>query len=338
VVELNARDELVAIGASWARSLQRLVELAAELDRSAEWLAGGARSASHWIAEALDIEVCTAREWVRVGRALERLPLLAAAFGAHRLSFTKLRALTRVATPDTEPELLELAEQVPASQLRREIARWRARHETPAETDARQHRDRSLTFWIDHDGMMCGHFRLPPLAGGSLLSALDTSLMSGRHRDATAVASLAQQRADALVQLIEGGGGSTAAELVIHVRGDGCTLDNGTPISSSAVERIAPLALIGVLVHDAAANPIGVSHLRRHPDRRQKRFVKERDRVCVDCGGTDLLQFDHVPDFASTGHTQVDELQLRCATCHRRRHLGRAGSSPPGQSPRVDTR
>ena len=122
------------------------------------------------------------------------------------------------------------------------------------------------------------------------------------------------------MSVIEAGGSSTKTEIILHVRGDGCTLDDGTPIPSSVVERIAPEAFIGVLVHDAEANPIGVSRLHRHPDRRQKRFVKERDRVCIDCGGSELLQYDHDPEFALTGHTKVDELKLRCVTCHRRRH------------------
>ena len=53
---------------------------------------------------------------------------------------------------------------------------------------------------------------------------------------------------------------------------------------------------------------------------RQQRVVKERYRVCVDCGGTDILQYDHVPDFSVSGHTIVDELELRCAVCHSFRH------------------
>jgi len=40
----------------------------------------------------------------------------------------------------------------------------------------------------------------------------------------------------------------------------------------------------------------------------------------VDCGATVLLQYDHVPEFEVTRHTVVEELQLRCAPCHQRRH------------------
>jgi 5-methylcytosine-specific restriction endonuclease McrA len=86
------------------------------------------------------------------------------------------------------------------------------------------------------------------------------------------------------------------------------------------VERIAPEAFIRALIHDADNRPINASAKRRHPSARQKRVVKERDRVCVDCGATTLLEYDHVPDFATTGRTIVEELQLRCAPCHQRRH------------------
>ena len=48
--------------------------------------------------------------------------------------------------------------------------------------------------------------------------------------------------------------------------------------------------------------------------------VKERDRVCVDCGSNQLLQYDHNPEYETTRRTVVEELELRCAPCHARRH------------------
>ena len=111
-------------------------------------------------------------------------------------------------------------------------------------------------------------------------------------------------------------------EVVLHVRGDGCTLDDGTPIAGSVVERIAPESFLRVLIHDAERRPINASGRHRHPTTRQKRVVHERDRGCVDCGSTTLLEADHDPDFAITGHTLVDELKERCWTCHRGRHRG----------------
>jgi hypothetical protein len=146
-----------------------------------------------------------------------------------------------------------------------------------------------------------------------------------RRPDASADASerwpsLARQRAEAFVELTCEGGGSITTEVVLHVRGDGCTLDDGSPLPSSVVERVAPQAFIRALIHDAERRPINASSKQRHPTTRQKRVVKERDRCCVDCGSLDLLVYDHVPDYEVSKHTVVEELELRCAPCHYRRH------------------
>jgi hypothetical protein len=105
---------------------------------------------------------------------------------------------------------------------------------------------------------------------------------------------------------------------VLHVRADGCRLDDGSPIAGSVVERIAPTSFIRTMIHDADSRPINASGRHRHPTDRQRRVVKERDRVCTDCGDTsDFFEYDHSPPFESSRRTLVDELQLRCWKCHR---------------------
>ena len=71
---------------SWSRSQHRIVVLAAEFADAAEWALDGAPTAAHWIADVADIEVSTARDWIRVGRCLRRLPESAGAFAAGRIS------------------------------------------------------------------------------------------------------------------------------------------------------------------------------------------------------------------------------------------------------------
>jgi hypothetical protein len=273
--------------------------------------------------------VCTAREWLRVGRALRRLSTIDGAFESDQLSYSKVRALTRVATPQNEAELCRLALRVAAGRLPHALAAWLARHETPEETETRQRNATALRTWTDPDGMVAMSVRLPPLAGGVVMAAVDTKVAQFRP-DASADASerwpsRAQQRADALVGLVAGGGAAIQTEVVLHVRGDGCTLDDGTPIAGSIVERIAPASFLRALIHDAERRPINASGAHRHPTRRQKRVVKERDRVCGDCGSSEFLQYDHVPDFEETRHTVIEELFLKCSKCHRDRH---------GQAPR----
>ncbi len=69
------------------------------------------------------------REWIRIGRALRALRATAEAFEVGKLSFSKVRALTRFATPDNEAELLELAAKVPAADIGVALAAWSVRNE-----------------------------------------------------------------------------------------------------------------------------------------------------------------------------------------------------------------
>jgi hypothetical protein len=333
--EGSIRDEVVRAGAHLAASQYGIVRLAAELDASGEWSIDGSPTCAHWIAAALDVEVSTAREWLRVGRALNTLPMIDALFEQGQLSYSKVRTLTRAATADSQAELCELAEWVPAGRLVSAIAAWRTRRETPDETEARQHELRRLSWWVDIDGMIAGSFRLAPADGAALPSAVE-AIMRALRPDASADAlldesrkwpTMAQQRADALVSLLRGGGSTLATEVVMHVRADGCSLDDGTPIADSVIERIAPQAFLRALIHDAEGRPINASSRHRHPTSRQRRVVRERDRACVDCGSTDLLQYDHVPPFEVTRQTVVDELEARCSMCHHDRHRGEREST-----------
>jgi hypothetical protein len=77
--------------------------------------------------------------------------------------------------------------------------------------------------------------------------------MSRRPKPTTPIElwpSLAQQHADALAHLLREGAGAVTTEVIVHVRGDGATLDDGTALPMSVVERIAPEAFIRALIHD----------------------------------------------------------------------------------------
>lgn len=306
----------------WARSQHELVTLAAEFADSGEWLVDGSTSAAAWLANVADVETSTAREWVRIGRCLRALPASADAFAQGELSYSKVRTLTRVATAENESELAELAKTVTASDLGRAIAEWLQRNGEPEAIENYQHRRRSIKWRVDPDGMLNFTVRLQPLLGGTLIAALTAQVMTSRPRkqaDGT-WPTLAQQHADALEELLNEGAGNMSTEIVLHVRGDGTTMDDGTPIPASVIERLADTSAIRAMIHDAEAKPINASGKHRYPTTRQKRVVKERDRACVDCGGTQLLTHDHNPDYAISKRTIVDELELRCAPCHWQRH------------------
>lgn len=314
-------SELHEIVHAWASSQHRLVVVAADFADSVEWVAAGSPTAAHWLAAAADVEPCTAREWIRIGKRLRSLPAIAAAFESGEISYSKVRTATRLATPENEVELVKIANDVPAGELGRALALWLLDNSTPEQVEHHHNEQRSLKWRTEADGMVTFTLRLQPLIAGLLIAALTTLVMRSKPRPRADQPwpTVAQQHADAFAQLLKSGVGKVATEVVLHVRGRGCELDDGTPIAGSIVERIAPTSFLRALIHNAEGNPVDASNRRRHPTTRQKRIVKERDRVCVDCGRADLLEYDHNPEFEASQHTVTSELELRCAPCHHAR-------------------
>ena len=92
----------------------RLLECVRQFDAECGWAAQGAVSCAHWLSWRIGLDPATAREKVRVARALGNLPAIDAALKSGKLSYAKVRALTRVATAETEAKLLEAAGTPPA--------------------------------------------------------------------------------------------------------------------------------------------------------------------------------------------------------------------------------
>ena len=127
----------------------------AEFDRREGWGAAGAKSCAHWLAWRCGIDDRTAREHVRVARALEGLALVRAAFVSGRLTYSKVRAVCRVATPDNESFLVGLAVDLTAGQLDRSVQAYANAHDTPlslADDEARRARC-GVTSYVDADGL-----------------------------------------------------------------------------------------------------------------------------------------------------------------------------------------
>ena len=89
------------------------------------WAQHGLTSCAHWLNWQCGISRVAAREKVRTARALESLPKIAAAFGEGRLSYSKVRALTRAATVETEDMLLHIALNGTAAHVERTVRGFR---------------------------------------------------------------------------------------------------------------------------------------------------------------------------------------------------------------------
>ena len=155
----------------------RLLVLIAELDRREVWAAQGALSCAHWLSWACGIDTHTAREKVRVARALTGLPLLSEALAKGELGYSKARALTRIATPENEDDLLNIGLHGTAQHVEKfvRLHRRAKRAEETEQADA-QHENRGLTFWHDDDGTVVLYGRFPPEMGARILSALDAAM------------------------------------------------------------------------------------------------------------------------------------------------------------------
>jgi hypothetical protein len=114
--------EICTLAANIAAAEARLLSLIAEYDRRQGWAAWGCRSCAHWLAWKCGIGKHAAREKIRVGHALTELPLTRAAFERGELSFSQVRAITRIATPHNEPWLVNIARSATAQQLERLVA------------------------------------------------------------------------------------------------------------------------------------------------------------------------------------------------------------------------
>ena len=111
--ELRSIDELDAAIGRLVRQANsecyRMLVLVREFDDRFGWRKWSFKSCAEWLAYRSEISLSAAREKVRTAHALRGLPAIAAAFAEGRLSYTKVRALTRVTDQRHEDVLLAYA-------------------------------------------------------------------------------------------------------------------------------------------------------------------------------------------------------------------------------------
>src|SRR5437764_215826 len=167
--EEQLEEELAAQAAHVDAGLCRLLELAAECERRMPWADDGTTFAA-WLAWRCSLLPRQAREHERVGKRLADLPLTRSAFARGELSYAKVSVLTRIAEPETEQRLLELAEVMTASQLQRAVGAYR---QLAKEEASEQHEREFLDyFWAD-DGSLSLRARLAAEDGALVLRALE---------------------------------------------------------------------------------------------------------------------------------------------------------------------
>ena len=254
IAELSARIQ--------AATYELLCDLR-EFDRHHGW--EGFRSCAHWLNWRTGLELGAAREKLRVAAALADLNHLSAGMACGRLSYSVVRAITRVATPDNEACLVAIACCATGAQVERLVRAWRQADEE-AQPDAEKVRlaRRTLSTRVDEDGMVVLRARLTPEVGAVVLRALEAALEQVPAA-ADDEASIAQRRADALGLLAESalaGGldpGSTGDrfQVTVHVEADGLSCHEVAAVPRHVSAEIAPGNEAACA--PAAASPDGVA-------------------------------------------------------------------------------
>ena len=153
----------------------RFLKLLAEFDDNHGWWGDGIKSFAHWLNYMIGLNEVVAREKVRVARALTDLPLIDEAFRLGKLSYSKVRAITRIGTPNNQDFLLMIAEYGTASHIEHLARKYRLCQRLDAEVDPDElwKKDRAFYYRIDEDGMYLFEGRLPAEEGAVIIKAID---------------------------------------------------------------------------------------------------------------------------------------------------------------------
>ena len=263
----------------------RLLTLIREFDEKEYWAQQGLCSCAHWLNFKCGIGMNAAREKVRVAHALAKLPKISKGFAEGALSYSKVRAITRIADESNEDYLLMIARHGTAHHVEKSVSKYRvAKRLQDAEFANEQYNNREVTHYYDHDGCLVIKARLPAEQGALVVKALemamDTDYAGARPaRDIEEEpVPIAARRADALAQVAETymnnneSSGSTADryQVVVHVggghAGDSCHLEDGPHVTAVTSRRIACDCAVVAIKEDKNGEPLSIGRRSRSID------------------------------------------------------------------------
>lgn len=310
---------------------------------------------AHWLTWKCAMGPVAAREHVRVGAALASLPVVRRQFSAGAISYSQARAITRVATPDTEESLVARA--MTAAQLERLVRAYRRARPVAADPTTAPRALRGLQWCYDDDGSVVGRFRLAPEDGALVVKALEAATRS-READRAdvkedcldpATDAFAANQADGLIDLAaaylsrkaqdEGSAGDDDRYLVTivaerrvletdsgnHACGDDgvCEIESGHGLDVGVVRRIACDQPTVTIVEDERGQVLDVGRRTRRINRRLRRALHHRDQQCCFPGcDSRRMEAHHVTHWIDGGRTSLDNLVSLCRRHHQRHHDG----------------
>jgi hypothetical protein len=318
--------------------------LVREFDDRFGWKKWSFKSCAEWLAWRASITLSTAREKVRTAHALRTVPAIAAAFEAGRLSYSKVKALTRVAHLHDEGLLLKHALDATVPQVEERCRQIRNVAPDSVHHALRAWESRSLTAWRDEArGVLRLTVEVPIEEGELIVQALDCAVAGGEVTtdvDPEAVAeskgaTWRAQQADALVAVaksyLDGGhgdeGGSTADHYQVVVHADAKSVTGGVGCADlpiDTVKRFLCDCSMVLVAEDADGNPLDVGRKQRTVSTPLKRALYARDRGCTfpGCHRKRYLDGHHLKHWINGGETNPDNMTLLCTHHHKLLHEG----------------
>jgi hypothetical protein len=333
-------DEIAELSVRLNVATHRLLTCIRQFDELSEWYRQGAQSCAHWLTWRIGLDTGAAREKVRVARALGALPKIDDAFAAGRLSYSKVRAITRIATPVNEERVLELALAATGAQLERICSGFRRATETEIEAGSDRYvRGRALG-----SGLVKLEIVLSPDEADLVLKAIE-HVREGLASSKGAPSGPSAPRpssADAIVHMAaarmagkEGPSGAPApdrCQVVIHVDRDlasaggtlGATLDDGTHVSAETLRRVACDGGVVAAVVDEQGAVLDVGRRTRAIPTAIRRALWIRDQGCrfPGCSNKRFVHGHHLEHWLHGGRTSLDNLVMLCSFHHHLIHEG----------------
>ena len=349
--------EITSLVAHIHAATARLLSLICEFDQRGQAADFGMRSTAHWLNWQCGISMGAAREKVRTALALDQLPAINAAFHKGELSYSKVRAITRVCTPDKEEQFLDIALCGSAAQVESIVKRYRA---VELNLDAQhafdQYEARCLDTYWDEEGCLVINGRLTAEQGALFLKAVhvaeDTPAEEATRRTAV--------RADALMRIAErylsGMTGRDSLErketiaantadryqVIINVPAETlfqnittaelsaagkaqASIEDGPAIAVETARRLCCDASIVPIIENKKGEILNIGRKTRAIPPAIRRALHKRDGGCRFPGcsiGVHYTDAHHVVHWANGGETSMDNLVLVCRHHHRVLHEG----------------
>ena len=330
----------------------RFLALLGEFDRRRGWAEWGVKSCAHWLNWKCGLDLGAAREKVRVARALEDLPSMAAAMSEGRISYAKVRAMTRVAVASNEAYLLNVALCGTASHVEDVVRGYRRALDAAELTrEAVQQREQHLWFHTEPDGSMSIRGRVPAEVGALFRKALEAAVDSLPIPENVSAETFSEseellrsrkRRVEALAVLAEGFlatgpkdlSGADRQQIVVHVDEETfrhrcagrCELEQGPSIAAETARRLACDSSVVRIVENGKGEPLDVGRKTRTIPPAIRRALSARDRGCrfPGCCFKRYVDGHHVKHWAEGGETKLSNLVTLCRFHHRLVHEGGA--------------